>query len=63
MSPFDFVAVADTKKTRVWRVLEEGYLNATSPATLHGVRPAISLKAGTTAISGDGTASNPYVIE
>ena len=63
MSPFDFVAVADTKKTRVWRVLEEGYLNATSPATLHGVRPAISLKAGTTAISGDGTATNPYVIE
>lgn len=29
----------------------------------NGVRPAISLKAGTTAISGDGTASNPYVIE
>lgn len=28
-----------------------------------GVRPAISLKAGTTAISGDGTATNPYVIE
>ena len=27
-----------------------------------GVRPALSLKAGTTAISGDGTASNPYVI-
>lgn len=29
----------------------------------YGVRPAISLKAGTTAISGDGTATNPYVIE
>ena len=31
--------------------------------TLLAVRPAISLKAGTTAISGDGTAMNPYVIE
>lgn len=31
--------------------------------TVLAVRPAISLKAGTTAISGDGTASNPYVIE
>ena len=29
----------------------------------YGVRPSISLKAGTTAISGDGTATNPYVIE
>ena len=60
MSPFDFVSIS--KKARVWRLLEGGFLNATSPTTLHGVRPAISLKAGTTAISGDGTASNPYVI-
>ena len=28
----------------------------------YGVRPAISLKVGTTVVSGDGTSSNPYVV-
>lgn len=40
----------------------EGYIQATATFEPLGVRPSIVLKAGTTSISGDGTATNPYVI-
>lgn len=40
-----------------------GYLNGNNVGSASGVRPAISLASGTTAVSGSGTATDPWVIE
>ena len=40
----------------------DGYLGGSSVKNAGGVRPAISLKSGTTAASGTGTATNPWVV-
>ena len=60
MSPSHF----DDSLSYVFRISQYGYPGYGSTVGGEvGVRPAISLKAGTTAISGDGTSTNPYVIE
>ena len=41
----------------------DGMLSGGGVYVEYGVRPAISLKAGTTVTSGDGTSSKPYIIE
>ncbi len=65
MTPNLFSTSSDANgKSLVWAVFTDGRMNNNDVMTsTNGIRPAISLKAGTTAISGDGTASNPYVIE
>ena len=60
-----------------WWLLSPSYFNGTKALvffvyagglsdytvdSLYGIRPAISLKVGTTVISGDGTSSNPYEV-
>lgn len=63
MSPSLFNTATGLKSLE-WSVFHDGRLNNNDVMTgTNGIRPAISLKAGTTAISGDGTATNPYVIE
>ena len=59
LSPNSFVG----NRTNAFDVNANGSFNGNTVINPYGVRPAISLKAGTTAISGDGTATNPYVIE
>lgn len=59
LSPNSFVG----NRTNAFDVNANGSFNGNTVINPYGVRPAISLKAGTTAISGDGTAANPYVIE
>lgn len=38
-------------------------LNASGVATANGVRPVVTLKAGTKFAGGDGTSSNPYIVK
>ena len=47
----------------IYRHISNGGVMNGNVVGSYGIRPAISLKAGTTAISGDGTTTNPYVIE
>ena len=45
-------------------VYDAGYLNGYNVGNARGVRPAVSLKPGTKFLSGgDGTSTNPYVVE
>jgi hypothetical protein len=46
----------------VWLVKSDGSINGLQVGKSNGVRPAISLKSGTTYSSGDGTAETPYVV-
>ena len=46
----------------VYNLLSNGLLNSTLVSGVNGVRPVVNLKADVTISSGDGTASNPYVI-
>lgn len=51
-------------KALVFQVYAEGYLNDYTVDFSYGIRPAVSLKAGTRIISGgNGTRENPYVVE
>ncbi len=59
LSPFTFYSTS----AGGYMVSNTGRLEDCNVNHSFGTRPAISLKAGTTAISGDGTSSNPYVIE
>ena len=60
MSPYLFYL--SRASALVWLVTSDSYLNATWVTASGGVRPVINLKNGIKALSGDGTASNPYVI-
>ena len=40
----------------------DGYLNGSSASSTAGVRPAISLTSGTSAVDGIGTATNPWIV-
>ena len=58
MSPYYFYG----GDTYVFRVHSNGNLNGDSVKLTWGVRPVINLKANVTIQSGDGSSSNPYVI-
>ena len=47
----------------VFGVYSNGNLNVNGVDDAVGVRPVINLKADTIISSGDGTSSNPYVVE
>ena len=46
-----------------FRLLSAGSLNGYSVSGADGVRPAISLKAGSEAVSGSGTAADPWIVD
>ena len=58
ISPLSFSGGAS-----VFRVFSAGNLDSSSVYNSLGVRPAINLRADVTISSGDGTSSNPYVVE
>ena len=57
MSPF-----TSSSGAGVWGVYPDGYLDSGIVGTGLGVRPAINLKSTVTVLSGDGTKTNPYII-
>ncbi len=59
LSPFGFHG-ADA---RVWLSAGAGYLGGVRVAGFNALRPVVSLKSATTISGGNGTASNPYVID
>jgi hypothetical protein len=59
LSPYTF----NSSYALVWRVYSDGRLNYDRVGDSYGVRPAVSLKPGTTYSSGDGSTSSPYVVE
>lgn len=61
MSPSYFSS--SSAYAHVWFVLSTGCLDTFWVSAPYYVRPVINLKNGIKALSGDGTASNPYVIE
>ena len=60
MSPFSFDST--NANAYVWYIDAGGPLYMNWVASAYGVRPVVNLKNGIKALSGDGTASNPYVI-
>jgi hypothetical protein len=58
LSPYLF----DEAVAYVYATYSLGYLGAYDVSSYFGVRPAISLKPGTTYKSGDGTSTSPYVV-
>ena len=58
LSPNSFVG----NRANNFDVNASGSFNGNTVFNPYGVRPAISLKVGTTVISGDGTSSNPYEV-
>ena len=58
LSPFDFRDAA----ARVWRSDGAGYLVGDGVDPFGALRPVVSLKSATTISGGNGTASNPFVI-
>ena len=60
MSPYGFRS--SNAHENVWYVHSTGNLNATWVAAQYGIRPAINLKNGTKASSGDGSISNPWIV-
>ncbi len=44
-------------------ILGTGYINLSSVGTARGVRPVITLKPGLMSTDGDGTSTNPYIVE
>ena len=59
MSPYFF----GNGRAHVLRVYSDGNLSNRSVNNTFGVRPVINLKADTIISSGDGTSSNPYVVQ
>ncbi len=47
----------------IWYITDEGKLSLAEGNNIMGIRPVITIKANIDYVSGDGTASNPYVIE
>jgi hypothetical protein len=58
LSPYYF----NGSKAYMWYVSSSGYLGGYTVHASLGVRPAISLKAGTKFTDGDGTTGDPYVV-
>ena len=48
--------------TRIYYTTSAGLLDNDYGGNVRGVRPAVSLKSGTEYISGDGSVTNPFVI-
>ena len=61
MSPYFFSS--SVSRAGVFYVYSTGQLHDTGVNNTNGVRPAINLRANVTISDGDGTSSNPYVIE
>ena len=59
LSPFDF----NRNYAGVFNLNSSGTLDRYSVGSTRGVRPSVSLKPGTYVYCGDGTASNPYIVE
>ena len=56
----DYFGIDDANE---FRVSSAGVLNNINVLFAYGVRPSVSLKPGTVLTGGDGTVSNPYVVE
>lgn len=60
----EFFYLSDiTSDNKIWFVNDEGKLNKGSGKDVYGVRPVIKLKENLDYVSGEGTKSNPYIIE
>ena len=59
MSPADF----SISYARGFRMTTNGALSFTNVATANGIRPTISLSNGTRTLDGNGTPTNPYIVE
>ena len=47
----------------IWYITDEGKLSLINGDNIMGIRPVITIKANIDYVSGDGTISNPYIIE
>ena len=60
----EFFYLSDiTSDNKIWFVNDEGKLNKSTGKDVYGIRPVIKLKENLDYISGDGTKTNPYIIE
>ena len=62
-SPDVFKQTPNSYNAYVGFINSSGKTSSIGPYVENGVRPAISLKPGTIAVSGDGSKNNPYVVE
>lgn len=60
----NYIYLASNKNSdQVWSINSEGKLNTSDGTDIYGVKPTITIKPTVSLISGEGTATSPYIIE